>query len=127
MTTVPLADDGYIVIAVTPFDAPPGTEPSRYTLDTFEVFNALQAVRKAERTAAEANGRLPAVAERCRDYLKERHQIDISAALATRVFNVLGAEVDRLEKKDLSPDSAATPAPSASPSGLTDQSPTPPA
>jgi len=126
MTIDTIEDDGFFKITYRRADAP-DAPPVEKTLDTIEVFERLRAIVYREVMEAERDGRTTDIDTPMRDFLNEKFGLNCSASWAGRFYTRLRAEAERLKKKDLSPDSAEIPRPLVSPSGPTDQSPTPPA
>lgn len=124
MTRFDLIDDGFVTLEVRKKDAPPEAGSVSVTLDTFEVFNALRNISLAEIDAAEKENRVALTAEKNRDWLNEKFNLGCSAKFADDLFRHLKAEVQRIQKKDLSPNSAETPRPTDSPFGPTTAEPT---
>jgi hypothetical protein len=125
VTPLRIEDDGFTQLIVTP--RKPDAKTVTIELDTFAVYNTLAALRRKEYADADAEGRAPTPAEVCRDWLNKEYGLGCSAGWAFNLYTALGAEVERIEKKDLSTASAVTQEPTASPSGRTDQRDTPPA
>lgn len=127
MTKLDMIDDGFIELLVSKPVMQPGEKPVRLELDTFAEHNNILALRNKERDEAKAAGRLPKPAEVTQQYLNETHGLGCSVAFANKLFEKLMEEVDRLQKKDPSGDSAETPRPTDSPSGPTTAPDAPPA
>lgn len=127
MKSLELEDDGFFQLTYRRKDGPADAKPVVLTLDVFDVYEKLRAVLVRELDTADAEKRTADISGAMRDYLNEKLGLGCSGKWADDLYGRLRSEVEEYKKKDHSPNSAETPAPSDSPLGHTAPPDTPPA
>lgn len=123
---IELEEDGYSTFSLTGKTADGSPVNTTVEVDVWQVFNELSDMLNAKRRATPDGERVDYLPEWAA-HLSGLFGVPVSHQAASKVYDALAAEVERLEKKDHYGKPVKIPKPTGSPSGPTTDDGTPPA